>query len=320
MSARYVMTRGRINGKIRKKEQKKERYLMLLNKKSLLIESAGSAICAALPMDMSPRGTGRGPAQPPLHPADFSIFDENDTLDLFLLVGQSNMKGRGSINMKPKENKNILFFHSRKLAWYVARDPLHAQGTPDLIDADDNAGTGPGMSFAQTLLSGDKTLKIGLIPAAVGGAPINLYGKGKNLYKRSLKLTVNAIESSRRKTNIKAMLWLQGESDSTVRLHKTYEKKLLDMIDRYRTDLKTPELPFIACTIGPFITSPKFDHAREVNEILLSLPVKRKHTACIDACDLKGHIGDRLHYDSESQVEIGKRFAAAYLKLDSGVP
>ena len=49
----------------------------------------------------------------------------------------------------------------------------------------------------------------------------------------------------------------------------------------------------------------------EINEILLRLPSKRKHTACIDARDLKKTIGDKLHYCKEAQIEIGKRFSAA---------
>jgi hypothetical protein len=82
---------------------------------------------------------------------DFSSFPTGDTLDLFLLVGQSNMKGRGAIDMKPVENRSILFFHPKKQQWYIARDPLHALGTPDMIDGSDNSGPGPGMSFARTL-------------------------------------------------------------------------------------------------------------------------------------------------------------------------
>ena len=56
-------------------------------------------------------------------------------------------------------------------------------------------------------------------------------------------------------------------------------------------------------------------YIKETNQVLLGLPDKRNHTACIDARDLKGHIGDKLHYDTESQIEIGKRVAAAYLKM-----
>jgi hypothetical protein len=286
-----------------------------MNRRDFIIRTAAGTACAGLPMNLLAKGTRGGAAQPPLHPADFSAFAEQDMLDLFLLVGQSNMKGRGAIEMKPVENKNIVFFHSKQQQWYIARDPLHAQGTPDRIDGSDNSGTGPGMSFAQTLAQQDKQLKIGLIPGAVGGAPIGSYGKNKKLYQRSLELTQEAIKQSRIKTSVKAILWLQGESDSTKSLHDSYEGKLLDMIDRYRRDLKKPTLPFIACTLGSYINKGPFQHVKEVNKVLLALPEKRKHTACVDARDLQGHIGDRLHYDTASQLEIGKRFAAAYLKM-----
>lgn len=290
-----------------------------MNRRDFLIRTAAGTACAGFPTHLLAKGTRGGAAQPPLHPADFSTFAQQDTLDLFLLVGQSNMKGRGAIEMKPQENKNILFFHSKQRQWNIARDPLHAQGTPDRIDGSDNSGTGPGMSFARTLAQHDAKLKIGLIPGAVGGAPIGSYGKDKKLYQRSLELTRQAVEEvakhSKLKTRIKAILWLQGESDSTKPLYQSYESKLLDMIDRYRSDLKNPTLPFIACTLGSYINKGPFQHVKETNKVLLGLPEKRKHTACIDARDLKGHIGDKLHYDTESQIEIGKRFAAAYLKF-----
>ena len=286
-----------------------------MNRRDFLIRTAAGTACAGLPLHLLAKGARGGAAQPPLHPADFSTFAEQDTLDLFLLVGQSNMKGRGAIEMNPVENKNILVFHSKQRQWNIARDPLHAQGTPDRIDGSDNSGTGPGMSFAQTLAQHDAKLRIGLIPGAVGGAPIGSYGKDKKLYRRSLALTQEAVKQSKLNTTVKAILWLQGESDSTKPLYQSYEGKLLDMIDRYRSDLKNPTLPFIACTLGSYINKGPFQFVKETNKVLLGLPKKRTHTACIDARDLKGHIGDKLHYDTESQIEIGKRFAAAYLKF-----
>ena len=119
------------------------------------------------------KGTVKGEPQPPLHEADFGVFSGDDVLELFLLVGQSNMKGRATIPMDPREIGSILFFHSTKMDWYVARDPLHALGVPDRTDGSDNAGTGPGMSFARRLVERGPHRKIGLIPAAVGGAPID---------------------------------------------------------------------------------------------------------------------------------------------------
>ena len=275
-----------------------------------------AVLCAVSLTALLAAGSRGGVAQPPLHAADYSVFEKETTLDVFLLVGQSNMKGRGLIDPKPVTNKRNLFFHHRDQKWFISRDPLHSAGTPDLIDGSDNAGTGPGMSFAMSLVKEDPKLAIGLIPAAVGGASINLY-KNK-LYDRSLTLLENGRKKSKLKTEIKAILWLQGESDATEQGYLTYEKKLLDLVDRYRKDLKNPELPFIACTIGSFIhPHKKYSRSKEINEILLSLPSKRKHTACVDARDLKETAGDKLHYSKNSQIEIGKRFAATYLKLST---
>ena len=97
-------------------------------------------------------GAMHGERQPPLEKADFGVFTADDAIGLFLLVGQSNMKGRGAIDMMPATDKKILFFHPKQQAWFVARDPLHATGTPDRLDPRDNAGTGPGLSFAKALV------------------------------------------------------------------------------------------------------------------------------------------------------------------------
>jgi hypothetical protein len=271
-------------------------------------------LCATSFTPLFAAGSRGGAAQPPLHAADYSVFAKETTLDLFLLVGQSNMKGRGLIDLKPVTHDRNLFFHPKQQQWYVSRDPLHSAGTPDLIDGSDNAGTGPGMSFAMTLLEKRPEMAIGLIPAAVGGAPINSYKT--ELFDRSLMLMTEGRRQSPLKTEIKAILWLQGESDATENSYTSYEGKLLDLVDRYRKELKDPELPFIACTIGSFIHPHKrFTRSREINDILLRLPSKRRHTACIDARDLTVTTGDKLHYCKDAQIEIGKRFAAAYLKL-----
>ncbi len=52
-----------------------------------------------------------------------------------------------------------------------------------------------------------------------------------------------------------------------------------------------------------------------MNQILLDLPSRRPHTACVDARDLKTHIGDNVHFDTAAQNEIGKRFAEKYSAL-----
>ena len=193
------------------------------------------------------------------------------------------MKGRGSIDMKPETDKKILFFHPNEETWFVARDPLHATGTPDKLDRRDNAGTGPGLSFAKAIAGKGPDVGIGLIPAAHGGAPMNLYNEGQKLYTRSLEMTRMAIDQAEGEAQaVRAILWLQGESDSLRReTVDAYEAKLLSLVDRYRRDFNNPELPFIACTIGSFIHDDeakraRFPFTREINEILLALPNRRR--------------------------------------------
>lgn len=266
------------------------------------------------------QGTRGGAPQPPLTPVDVSIFKTKGALGLFLLVGQSNMKGRGAIDMEPKIDARVCFFHASERKWFIARDPLHALGTPDRIDRSDNAGTGPGMSFARAILEKTDDAAIGLIPAAEGGVPITAYMADGKLYARSLEMVRQATELAPVKAPLRAILWLQGESDATNQEQvDAYEARLLDLVDRYRRDFGDPNLPFIACTIGSFIAeggkAKRFPFSKEINEILLRLPEKRKHTACVDARDIKGHIGDGLHYHTEAQQKIGQRFAKAYQEV-----
>lgn len=230
------------------------------------------------------------------------------------------MKGRGLIDMEPKINARVFFLHLSERKWFIARDPLHAVGTPERIDRGNNAGTGPGMSFAAAFIDTSDDAAIGLIPAAEGGVPIASYLPEQKLYTRSLEMVRQAKELSPMKAPLRAILWLQGESDATSQEQvDAYEARLLDLVDRYRSDLDDPDLPFIACTIGSFIAesekAKRFPFSKEINDILLRLPEKRKNTACVDARDLKGHIGDALHYNTESQIEIGKRFAKSYRTL-----
>lgn len=53
----------------------------------------------------------------------------------------------------------------------------------------------------------------------------------------------------------------------------------------------------------------------EMNRLLLSLPQKRAGTGCVDARDLRTHLGDAVHFDTAAQEEIGRRYAAQYLAL-----
>jgi hypothetical protein len=273
--------------------------------------------------DASPKGAAKkndqagkietpAPTSPPLQVADVTKLPEGaDQLDLYLLTGQSNMKGRGVMPEPPKRDPRLVMMHLKDDAWYLARHPIHLVGDAETFTGHDNAGVGPGMAFAESLLAKNPKLAIGLVPCAVGGSPIERWEKGAKLYEEAMRRAKLAMQTTATvKAKIRGVLWLQGESNANQAGLAVHEAKLLKLIDDLRAELGQPELPFIACTIGEMGDASKATNKSAMNQLLLSLASKRAHTGCVDARDLKTHIGDSVHFDTAAQNEIGKRFAA----------
>jgi len=267
------------------------------------------------------RGAGKietpPPAKPPLEPADVSRLPAGyDRFDLFLLIGQSNMKGRGVMPAEPLRDPRVVMMHLRDDAWYLARHPLHLTGDARTFDGHDNAGVGPGLAFAAAVAAKAPRARLGLIPCAVGGSSIVVWQRGARLYDQAVRRVKIALRPAGAvQPKLRGALWLQGEADATDARLPGHEEKLLRLVDDLRADLGEPALPFIACTIGEMRVDGDGRRNADMNRLLLSLPQKRPHTACVDARDLKTHIGDQVHFDTAAQEEIGRRYAAKYFLL-----
>jgi acetyl esterase/lipase len=248
---------------------------------------------------------------------EFTLPQGVKRVEIFLLMGQSNMKGRGQVPEVQTEHPRILNMNMVDDRWCPAKHPLHKIDDPDLLNRPDNTGVGPGLDFARVLAERDEDVLIALIPVAWGGSSIKRWTKGADLYERTIRKANKALtDFPEGKARIAGALWLQGESDTFEDRYGPYAGKLDAMIQSLRRDMELPELPFIACTIGSFIRNiEKFPHVKEINEDLMELPKRLPRTACVDARDIKGHIGDYLHFNTESQIIIGQRFAKSYLKL-----
>lgn len=252
------------------------------------------------------------PTRPPLEQVDITKLPPGVThLDLVLLMGQSNMKGRGVMPEEPEHDPRLLMMHLTDDQWYLARHPLHLTGDAKTFKGYDNAGVGPGLAFAQTMASQNKTAAIGLVPCAKGGSSIKLWQKGAKLYDEALRRAKFALQTTATvKARIRGVLWLQGEANAKAEDLPVHAERLRGMIEGLRADLGQPDLPFIACTIGEMKNEPALANLKAMNAILLALPDSVPHTACVDARDLKTHIGDQVHFDTAAQTEIGRRFAA----------
>jgi hypothetical protein len=222
-------------------------------------------------------------------------------LDVFLLIGQSNMSGRGimiaSDSLVPIPG-TWLFKDS--LTWEPARNPLNRYST---LEAGSSANqVGPGFGFATEMRRLRPGTELGLVVNARGGSSIVSWAKGTPYYKDALTRARQGAKAG----TLKGILWHQGETDKT---DVAYLDKLVELMESLRKDLGDTALPVIAGQIGQFNSS----HAA-FNTRLLKLPERLAHSAVVKSDGLVDR-GDNLHFDRASQITLGKRYAAAAMTL-----
>jgi len=229
---------------------------------------------------------------------------------LFLLVGQSNMAGRGVVTPADKVPQARVVMLNQAGKWVPAVDPMH-------FDKPAAVGVGLGRTFGMAVAEASPGVTIGLIPCAVGGSPIGVWEAGAYYEPTKSHPWDDAIRRAKlamRAGTLKGILWHQGESDSSAGLAPQYEAKLHDLIARFRAELQAPAVPFIAGQLGVFADSPWNEFKVQVDGVHRGLPRRVAQTAFVSSEGLN-HKGDKVHFDAESYRELGRRFAAVYLKL-----
>jgi hypothetical protein len=244
----------------------------------------------------------------PAFPVDPVKLPSPEKFHLFLLIGQSNMAGRGAIEEQDKKPHPRVLMFSKAGNWAPAIDPLHFDKPV--------AGTGLGKTFAIQIVEANRDVTIGLIPCAVGGSPIDTWRPGEFYPPTKSHPWDDAIRRAKvamKSGVLKGILWHQGESDSTDALAAAYETKLHDLIARLRREL-APEVPFLVGQMGRFPDQP-WDAARTlVDKAHQDISAKVPHTAFVSAAGLR-HKGDKVHFGAASYRELGRRYAEAFLKL-----
>ncbi len=229
-----------------------------------------------------------------------------DSVHLFLLAGQSNMAGRGKVEEEDRKPHPRVFAFSKDGTWKHAVDPVHYDKR--------SAGVGLGRSFAIVLAERHKNISIGLIPAACGGSPISTWEPGGYHGQTKSHPYDDAIKRARlamKDGMLKGILWHQGESDCNPKCAALYERKLRDLVARFRKELEAPNLPFIIGQLGQFANRPWNDNTGTVNEAHLSIS---KDTPAVGFVPSDGLTAkrDNVHFNAESLREFGKRYAEAY--------
>jgi len=225
-----------------------------------------------------------------------------ENFHLYLLIGQSNMAGRGKMTPEDRQAVPGVWTLDASGTWQGAAHPLH-------FDKPSMAGVGLGIDFAKTMRAGDERIAVGLIPCAFGGTRLDEWQQGSKLYRQAIERAAVGAKAG----VLCGILWHQGEEDSTEKLAPTYALRLKQLIADLRTDLDSPELPVVVGELGPFRLE-KNPFTAEVNRQLALAIAEDPQTALASAAGLRD-LGDQTHFDADSLREFGRRYGAAMRRL-----
>ena len=230
---------------------------------------------------------------------------------VFILAGQSNMVGQGvAAELAPAYRRvpaNVEYYYNGY------KTPLNRF-----------KHFGPEIGFAHEISRSFPNTKIKLIKFAVGGTslfawdPIWNPSKASStgnasagpLFKKLIK-TVN-IQFNGKDAKLAGILWMQGETDAKyLPAAKQYAGNLNRFVNALRAKLHAPNALFIMGSVNPplalFPSTPIVQKAQQVSASRI------RNLRLIKTDDL-GKRNDHVHYNTSGQIELGRRFARAYLR------
>ena len=220
----------------------------------------------------------------------------------FLLIGQSNMAGRGFFNEAKKIDTTHIFI-LRNGRWQKMFRPVH----PDRSFS----GVCLAESFAEAYA--DKYgVEVGLIPCADGGTSLDQWKKGELLYDNA----VNNARLAMRTSTIVGILWHQGEADACPALASTYRARFEEMISQLKKDIDI-DVPVILGELGSFLQNYGDGSLREYTLVNSALKEIADNDPLIGLASAEGLTSnpDNLHFNAESLYEFGLRYFAEFDKL-----
>ncbi len=234
------------------------------------------------------------------------IKNEN-RIKSFLMIGQSNMAGRGEFGEVSRiENENC--FMLRMGRWQPMSEPINPDR--DIFNILFHSGVSLAASFADSVQK-HENCKVGLIPCADGGTMIEQWLPDTELFDHAVFQTKLALRNS----NLGGIIWHQGESDCCGDLEK-YKENLILVMKAFRKELNAENIPIIMGELSNNIDK-KYACAtktQEMNEVIHAVANE------LDLCAVASSEGleikpDGLHFNSASLRILGERYFEEYLKL-----
>lgn len=228
-----------------------------------------------------------------------------DSLYVFIMAGQSNMAGRGKVEPIDTIPDPRILSINKNGSLIIAKEPLHFY-EPSMTGLD------CGLSFGKELLKHvPYNISILIIPTAVGGSSISQWINNESF--RNVTLLSNfkdKVEIGKKYGKIKGVLWHQGENDATAKeTIAIYDEQLRKLFTLFRNETDNQTLPIFLGKLGTY--SKTNESWQEINSKIEDFIKTDSNVYLIKTSDLK-HKGDNVHFNSEGQREIGKRFAEKF--------
>ncbi|MDP3451437.1 MAG: sialate O-acetylesterase [Bacteroidales bacterium] len=226
--------------------------------------------------------------------------------DVFLLIGQSNMAGRGLLEEGDYSIVEGVYLLNPENNAEPASNPFNKYSTIRKELAMQQLS--PAYSFGKRVYEkiGRKVL---LVVNARGGTTIEEWSKdnpSKNYYSQAIERTKAALKMGR----LVAIVWHQGEGNSED--PGDYLTKLSKFVKDLREDLNCGDIPFIAGEIAPWW----LPYATNFNPVIGQISNVIPNSAYISAQGTKSVSNERdPHFDRESQIILGERYASKVLQM-----
>ncbi|MFD2034641.1 sialate O-acetylesterase [Belliella marina] len=233
---------------------------------------------------------------------------ENDStdMDIYILIGQSNMAGRGDMDVLDGEVlENVYLLNGD--TWEVASNPLNRYST--VRKSLSMQQLGPGYTFGRKLAEYTGK-RIGLVVNARGGSSIQSWQKGYvgaedyDLYERAVSQALKAMRTG----NLKGIIWHQGEANRS--MGTAYLDQLGQLVEDLRGDLGA-DLVLVAGQIGQWR-----DNSENFNTVIDGIETEITNAFSVKSdglTPLNGDLSDP-HFDGISQRVLGGRYADMILE------
>lgn len=235
----------------------------------------------------------------------------SDSLYIFIMAGQSNMAGRGFVEPQDTISNMRILTIDTSLNWVYAKEPLHLY-EPKF------AGLDCGISFANDLLPHlPQGASIAMVPCAIGSSSIEQWLANEKV--RGVPLLDNfkqKVNYAEQFGHIKGILWHQGESDAALHNVNSYYKNIDSLIHFFRASVHD-SIPILIGELGHYAQTTNEQETWDSLNTVIHNFEHHEHDVFVINTDSLSDKGDKTHFDSKSQRELGKRFSKGYINFIS---